>query len=370
MDIAVIGTSKKENEKRVAIHPNHISKIPEKIRRHLFFEKGYGLPFNISDDEISKLTGNELVKRKNLLKNFKAILITKPVIEDFQEMQEGATVWGWIHTVLNSSITQLAIDKKLTLIAWENMYYRSERDCIHLFNKNNEMAGYCGVQHALELTGIDGNFGPSRKVSILSFGSVSRGSIYSLVGHGFKDITVYTKRPTYLIKNKIPGINYKQIIKNDNDEYEIISSHEDKKYLINELIQSDIIVNGVLQNPNNPMMFVNDDDVDKFKKTCLIIDISCSKGMGFSFAHSTTFSKPIFEVSKIKYYSIDHTPTILWDSASYEISSAILPYIKNIVEKSDNKVIIDAIDIKDGKILNKDILSFQNRSVIYPYRPL
>jgi N5-(carboxyethyl)ornithine synthase len=40
MDIAVIGTSKKENEKRVAIHTDHISQIPEKIPKQLFFEKG------------------------------------------------------------------------------------------------------------------------------------------------------------------------------------------------------------------------------------------------------------------------------------------------------------------------------------------
>ena len=37
MKISVIGTSKKENEKRVAIHPKHLSLIPKNIRKQLLF---------------------------------------------------------------------------------------------------------------------------------------------------------------------------------------------------------------------------------------------------------------------------------------------------------------------------------------------
>jgi alanine dehydrogenase len=370
MDIAVIGTSKKENEKRVAIHPSHISQIPVKIREHLFFEKGYGNPFDIDDETIRSLTGNRLIEREKLLSGFKAILITKPVVEDFKDIQEGALVWGWLHSVQHGIITQIAIDKKLTLIAWENMYYQGERDLTHIFNKNNELAGYCGVQHALQLTGIDGNYGPPRKAAVISLGSVSRGAIFALKGHGFNDITVYTQRPSYLASNKIPGIKYRQIIKNNIGVIEIINSNGEKVPFVNELATVDIIINGILQNPNDPVIFITDNDIDKFTKTCLVIDISCALGMGFSFARPTDFSDPIFKVGNIRYYAVDHTPSLLWDSASWEISNCILPYLPNIVEETENKVLKDAIDIKDGRILNKDILSFQNRSVVYPYKQL
>lgn len=119
MNLAVIGTSRKENEKRVAIHPEHIKNISKNMRRHLFFEKGYGKPFGMSDEKIEVLTGHQLVDRQTMLREFDAILIPKPVEEDFQEMKEGALVWGWVHSVQQSKITQIAIDKKLTLMAWE-----------------------------------------------------------------------------------------------------------------------------------------------------------------------------------------------------------------------------------------------------------
>ena len=56
----------------------------------------------------------------------------------------------------------------------------------HTFYKNNEMAGYSAVIHALQLKGIDGHYGKQRKVIIFSFGAVSRGAIYALKAHGFR----------------------------------------------------------------------------------------------------------------------------------------------------------------------------------------
>jgi len=367
MDIAVIGTSRKENEKRVPIHPDHISQIPIDIRKHLFFEKGYGVPFGMEDETICALTGNSLLERKDLFKQLKAIIITKPVVEDFEEMQDGTLVWGWIHSVQQSLIAQIAIDKKLTLIAWENMNYQNNRELLHIFSKNNEMAGYCGVQHALELLGMDGQYGPRRKVVVISQGSVSRGAIYALKGHSFVDITVYTQRPSFLVADKIPGVQYKHLVKDSTNTIKTVNLFSEKKPFLDDLLAADIIVNGMLQDTNDPVNFIVESDIKKITKPCLIIDISCDEGMGFSFAIPTTFENPILSIGKIKYYAVDHTPTLLWNSATWEISKCILPYLSNIVEEIDHTILKDAIDIKDGIIINKEILSYQNRSLESPY---
>ena len=42
--MGVIGTSRKEDERRVPIHPEHLKRLPDNIRKHLIFEEGYGLP--------------------------------------------------------------------------------------------------------------------------------------------------------------------------------------------------------------------------------------------------------------------------------------------------------------------------------------
>jgi N5-(carboxyethyl)ornithine synthase len=370
IEIAVVGTSKKEHEKRVPIHPRHLFQIPVNVRKSLFFEKYYGVPFGMEDEQLRNLTGNPPRDRDDLLSSFQVVLITKPVLEDYKSMKDGTLVWGWIHTVQQNDVTQIAIDKNLTLIAWENMYFRTNREQIHIFNKNNEMAGYCGVQHALQLRGIDGNFGPARKISVLSLGSVSRGAIYALKGHGFNDITVYTRRPTFLAGNKIPGIKYKQIVGDGKGSFHVIGLLREKTPLIEELISSDVIVNGLLQDPNCPVFFIMDEDIPRFTRECLVVDISCDIGMGFSFACPTGFSNPVSKFGNITYYAVDHTPTLLWDSASWEISNGIMPYLLDMLNQTANKVLEDATDIRKGKVLNEDILVYQHRSPEYPHKPV
>ncbi|NLI54881.1 MAG: hypothetical protein GX417_11285 [Clostridiales bacterium] len=370
MNFAVIGTSRKENERRRPIHPQHIASIREDIRNQLFFEKDYGKPFGMSDDTIESLTGNRPLERKKLLGGFGAVLITKPVIEDFEEMRNGALVWGWLHSVQQRYIAQLGIDKKLTLIAWENMYYQSGRELIHTFSRNNELAGYCGVQHALEVAGIDGNFGPVRKAAVISFGSVSRGAIFSLRSHGIHDITVYTQRPAALVANQIPGVSYKHFVETESGGFEVVNMDGSRTTMLEALSSADIIVNGILQNPVKPIVLVTEEDAPRFSNRCLIIDVSCSRAMGFDFACPTTFSNPVVELGNITYYGVDHTPTLLWDSATWEISKALLPYLNDVVGGVENEVISGAVDIKEGKILNSDIIVYQNRSKVYPYHQL
>jgi len=133
-----------------------------------------------------------------------------------------------------------------------------------------------------------------------------------------------------------------------------------------------IIVNGTLQDIDYPKMFVPGHDADKLMKGTLIIDISCDEGMGFWCARPTSFEHPIFEVAGKFYYSVDHSPSYYWDSASWEISEALLPFLPIVIggpkvwEK--NKTISKAIEIRNGVIQNPKILSFQNREKEHPHK--
>ncbi len=59
LKIGVVGTSRKENEQRVAIHPKHLERIPEATRRQLVFEESYGAPFGMSDATLGAQAGGK-----------------------------------------------------------------------------------------------------------------------------------------------------------------------------------------------------------------------------------------------------------------------------------------------------------------------
>lgn len=373
LTVGVIGKSLKENEKRVAIHPEHIKRIPQILRKQITFEKGYGLRFGMDDNTLAKFTSGRVAFREEILKSFDCVLMPKPLAKDLSQVREGAIVWGWPHCVQQKKITQVSIERKLTLIAWEEMFTwsRTGDKNMHTFYKNNEIAGYAGVNHALSLLGFVGNYGKQRKAIVLSFGSVSRGAIYALQGQGFQQITVYTSRVSTDVSDQLPAVSFKQM-KNDSLGNLLAVESDGSTRPFSEILSDvQIIVNGTLQNIENPKMFVPVHNADKLMKGTLIIDISCDEGMGFWCAKPTTFENPMFTSMDKFYYSVDHSPSYYWNSASWEISEAILPFLPIVIgghktwEK--NKTISKAIEIRDGIIQNSKIISFQNREKEYPY---
>ena len=373
--IGVIGTSKKEDEQRVPIHPDHLSRLPEKIRKQLVFEKGYGLPFGLDDDFFVSQTGG-VASRHELLTDIGSVIIAKPVLSDLQEIREGGLIWGYPHCAQQREITQTAIDRKLTLIAFEDMFVWSPNGQMgrHTFYKNNEMAGYCAVIHALQLKGIDGHYGNQRKVIIFSFGAVSRGAIYALKSHGFRDITICIQRPDYEVREEVLDVHYVRIRKGNSGEARMVTiEHDGTVKPLSELInESEIIINGTYQDTDNPINFVNEDEKDSLKPESLIIDVSCDEGMGFYFAKPTTFQKPILKIDNINYYAVDHTPSYLWESASRSISAALIVYLQTILDghKSwmEDITIKNAINTDKGIIKKESVLTFQNRKLNYPHK--
>jgi len=373
LQTGIVKTSKKPFERRVPIYPEHLPWIAPELRSFLVFETGYGTDFGYSDDYFLRL-GARIDHRENIFAESDLLIFPKPLAEDLLEMREGQILWGWPHCVQQHAIAQAAIDRKLTLIAWEAMHSwsRGNEKQMHIFYKNNELAGYCAVHHALQLKGIDGFYGPRRFVLILGYGSVARGAIHALHSRGFNNILVVTRRPSHLVADKHPDVYFSTLQSIDGQLYSVEASQ--KATLLKMLIsEADLICNCVLQDTNDPLMYLQADELGVFKKNAMVVDISCDKGMGFPFAVPTTFGDPVFTVGDgVTYYSVDHTPSYLWSAASREISKALLPYLSVVMAGqaawNDCGEIRNAIEIQDGNVLNDNIIRFQRRTAEYPYR--
>jgi len=372
--VGVIGTSRKEDERRFPIHPKHLSRIPEALRRQLIFEEGYGAPFGIADSEIAALSGG-IATRHELLADIGMVIINKPVLADLKELREGGILWGYVHCVQQRDITQVALDRKQTLIAFEDMFVWSPSGQMgrHTFYKNNEMAGYCAVIHALQLKGIDGHYGNQRKTIIFGFGAVSRGAIYALKAHGFRNITICIQRPDHEVREEVLDCKYVRIRPGNEGEARMMVVERDGavRPLTDKISEADIIVNGVFQDTENPTDFVTEAESTCLKPNSLIIDVSCDEGMGFFFAKPTTFKNPMFKYETIDYYAVDHTPSYLWESATRSISAALIVYLATVLAGRDSwqkdETIRQAINIDGGVIQKSSILSFQNREPDYPH---
>ena len=374
LSVGVVGTSRKNEERRVPIHPEHLPRLSKELRQQLIFEIGYGERFGVSDSELDKLVGG-LASRDELLEKMDAVIIAKPVLADFEQLREGGVLWGYPHCIQQRQVTQIAINRKQTLIAFEDMFVWGPEGQVgrHTFYKNNEMAGYCAVIHAMQLRGIDGHYGDQRKVLIFSFGAVSRGAIYALKAHGFRDITICIQRPDHEVREEVLDCHYVTLrMGGENEARMVVVEHDGSQRALTELIsEAGIIINGTFQDTNNPFNFVLEEEKGCLKPGCLIIDVSCDEGMGFYFAKPTSFKEPMFQVEKVDYYAVDHTPSYFWESASRSISAALIVHLPTFLAGPDdwqkNETLRRAINIDKGVVQKPDILVFQNRHKDYPH---
>ncbi|USN98991.1 MAG: hypothetical protein H6810_12715 [Phycisphaeraceae bacterium] len=373
LTLGVVGTSRMENERRVPIHPDHFDLIPATVAGRLTFETGYGERFGVPDDEIEARFG-PMASRESLLNDFDAVLLPKPLTSDLRDMREGVVHWGWPHCVQQRGITQAAIDRKLTLLAWEAMFaWRGELRDMHLFARNNEMAGYCGVDHAMTLAGVDGHYGPPMKAVVLSFGSVSRGAVSALLSKGVTDVTVYTQRPPETVTNMILGARHGQMIATDGG---LTVAEEDgtTRPLRDAIAGADIIVNGILQDTDAPLMYLREGEEQLLKRGAMIVDVSCDERMGFPFARPTSFEEPTFTVGPAIYYAVNHSPSWHWRSASWELSRVVVTFLETVMSGpmawEADETIRRCIEIREGVIQNRKVLSFQHRAAAYPHEPV
>ncbi|AXH95486.1 N(5)-(carboxyethyl)ornithine synthase [Ornithinimicrobium avium] len=376
LTVGVIARSRKENERRVAIHPEHLHGIDDDLRSQIFIEEGYGLPFGMSDETLAGLVGG-VRTRAELIAQCDVILLPKVQAEDLAELREGQVVWGWPHCVQDAELTQRAVDRRQTLIAFEamNHWSRSGAFLLHVFHKNNELAGYCSVLHALQLLGSTGSYGPKQRAVVIGFGATARGAVTALSALGIVDVRVLTQRMVAAVASPIHSVEIVQLDHDEDPARTTVVTTDGPVPLAPYLAQNDIVVNCVLQDPAAPWTFLSEEDLALFRPGSLVVDVSCDEGMGFSWARPTTFEDPTFVVGdNITYYAVDHTPSYLWNSASWEISLALLPHLRTVLTGPEawaaEPTVGRAVEIQDGQIRNPDILAFQDREASYPHRVL
>lgn len=313
--------SHKENEHRRAIIPDYIENLlhPESI----YVEKGYGEELGYKDSDYTDL-GIRVKDREFVLK---CDVICDPKIGDAEYLSSlsNQTVFGWVHAVQNRNITEVICKNKLTAIAWEDMYESG----MHLFHRNNEIAGEAAVIHAFLRHGI---FPKGLKVAILGKGNTAMGALQALHQLG-AIVKIYDRKTEHCFVHDLP------------------------KY--------DVIVNAILWDTRRNDHIIYKKDLKRMKKGSLIIDISCDCAGAVETSIPTTIENPDYLIDGIRHYVVDHTPSLFYKTSSIEISKTVSPFLDVLIEGTQNSILKNATCIERGEIIDKRIYEYQNKKHLF-----
>src|ERR1035438_442996 len=178
---------------------------------------------------------------------------------------------------------------------------------LRVFHKNNELAGSCSVEHALQLMGTTGAYGRRLRAAVVSFGATARGAVTALNALGVVDVTVLTHRDVSAVASPIHGARLVHFGRDAGDPSRaVVLAPSGTMQLAAFLAEHDIVVNCVLQDTDAPLMLVTSQELGLFASGSLIVDVSCDEGMGFEWARPTSFEDPMRTVGAgIHYYGED-----------------------------------------------------------------
>ena len=306
----------KENERRRALLPPDLRRTDRADR--LIFEAGYGQALGIHDDEY-RSAGAAVCDRKTVCQA-PIICNPKPMNTD-EYFGPDKTLFGWIHAVQGTAITDLLLSNTMTAVAWEDMFDAGR----HCFWRNNEISAEAAIAHAFLQWG---RLPYEARVAVIGRGNVARGAMRALERSGC-NVTVYDRKTVHLLKH--------------------------------ELRDLDVVVNCVLWDVFRTDRILCEQDLERMRPGGLIIDVSCDEAMEIETTRPTSINDPVYWHKGIMHYAVDHTPALYYHSASEAISKVVAGFIQELVDGTPGHVLEKATIVRSGEIIDERIRRFQNR---------
>src|SRR2546430_14124837 len=94
LSLALFGTSRKENEHRLPVHPRHLDRIDADLRARIFLEQGYGERFGMADMRLVPLVAG-LRSAQPLPTGCGVVVLPKAARQDSAEVRARPALWGW-----------------------------------------------------------------------------------------------------------------------------------------------------------------------------------------------------------------------------------------------------------------------------------
>lgn len=308
--------SHKNNEMRRAILPNDLQQISHKD--FLYFESGYGLSTGYTDEDYIK-AGVKIGTREEILDCQVLVDVKLGDADYLDEISDGKILVGWAHAVQGLDFTSAAMNGNHTVLAWEEIF----EDGRYIFYRNREIAGEAAVLHAYRYCK---KMPYDTNVAIIGNGQTAKGAIRVLNGLG-ANVDVYGRKLENLFKKK--------------------------------MYEYDVVVNCVMWDTNRTDRLIYKEDLKKFKKGTMIIDISCDPFLEIETSHPTTIDEPIYIVDDVIHYAVDNTPAMFPETVTKVLSTEFSRFVDELVTDNYSEALENAIVIKNGHIIDKNITRFR-----------
>ena len=317
----------KNNEFRVAITPAGVHELVDH-GHEVVVEHDAGVGSAITDDEFVAAGATILPTAEAVWTSAELLLkVKEPIAQEYDLMQEGQTLFTYLHLAADKPCTEALLKNKVTGIAYETVELADRS--LPLLAPMSEVAGRMAPQvGAATLQRANGGRG-------VLMGGVSgvRAAKVVVIGAGVAGMNAAAIALGMEAEVIVMDKNIDRLRSMDRIYQGHVQTVASNKYEIERAcIDADLVIGAVLVPGAKAPKLVSNDLVSRMKSGAVLVDIAIDQGGCFEDSRPTTHAEPTYKVHDTVFYCVANMPGAVPYTSTYALTNVTLPYAVELAD--------------------------------------
>lgn len=314
--------------KEIKILENRVGITDAGVRQYVLeghtviIEKDAGIGSGITNEQFEKAGAKIIDTKKEVYA--KADMIQKvkePLPDEYDMMKENQILYTYLHLAAEPKLTKVLCERKVKAIAYETI--QLENGSLPLLTPMSEVAGRMATQigayylqkdhggKGILMGGVTGV--KPGKVTIIGGGVVGTNAAKMAVGLGASVtiLDVNTARLEYL---------------DDIFQGRCMTLYSNAKNIEESVIDSDLVIGGVLITGHKAPTLVSKDMISKMGKGSVVVDVAVDQGGCIETCRPTSHQNPTYEVDGVIHYCVPNMPGAVPKTSTYALTNVTAKY--------------------------------------------
>jgi alanine dehydrogenase len=364
----IIGVPKeiKISENRVGLTEAGVKQLVQEGHT-VYVEKDAGLGSRITNENFVQAGAKLLDSAKDIYgKSDMIVKVKEPLPDEYNLLRENQILYTYLHLAAEPKLTKVLCERKVKAVAYETI--QKEDGSLPLLTPMSEVAGRMATQvgafylqkdHGGKGILLGGVTGVKRgKVTIIGGGVVGINAAKMAVGLG-AEVTVLDvnqSRLEYL---------------DDIFQGRLITMYSNSSNIEAAVIESDLVVGGVLITGHKAPVLVTKDMVERMSPGSVVVDVAVDQGGCIETCRPTSHTHPTYEVNGVIHYCVPNMPGVVARTSTYALTNATFRYASMLARMgvedaiAKDKALYKGLNVYNGYVAYEPVA----RDLNMEYRP-